>query len=94
MKELGLIEQLRDLRLYVKLSKCEFWLKEVSSLCHVISSGGIMVNTSKVDAVLWWETLKSIIEIQIFLGLAGYYLRFIEGFSKLALLMTQMTRKG
>ena len=77
MKELRLIEQFGDLRLYVKLSKCEFWLKEMSSLGHVISSGGIAVDTSKVDAVLRWETLKYTIEIHRFLGLAGYYLIFI-----------------
>ena len=73
----------------MKLSKCEFWLKEVSFLCHVIYSGGIVVDPSKVDAVLQWETPKSATEIQSFLGLSGYYQRFIEGFYKLALPLTQ-----
>ena len=63
LKELRLIDQFGDLRLYAKLSKCEFWLMEVSSLGHVISSGGIAVDISKVDAVLGWETPKSTIEI-------------------------------
>ena len=63
MKELRLIEQFGDLRLYTKLSKCEFWLKKVSYLGHVIWSGGIAVDTSKVDAMLQWETPKSTIEI-------------------------------
>ena len=80
--------------MYAKLSKCEFWLKEVSFLGHVISSGGIAVDPSKIDAVLKWETPKSATEIQSFLGLAGYYRNFIEGFSKLALPLTQLTRKG
>ena len=60
----------------------------------IISSGGIIVDPSKVDAVLQWETLNSATEIRSFLGLVGYYRRFIEGFSKLVLLLTQLTRKG
>jgi len=77
-----------------KLSKCEFWLREVSFLGHVISKGGIAVDPSKVYVVMQWESPKSVFEIISFLGLAGYYRRFIEGFSKLALPLTQLTRKG
>ncbi|XP_050908927.1 uncharacterized protein LOC127122669 [Lathyrus oleraceus] len=88
------LQVLRDKKLYAKLSKCEFWLKEVSFLGHVISSGGIAVDPSKIDAVLQWETPKSATEIRSFLGLAGYYRRFIEGFSKIAMPLTQLTRKG
>ena len=62
-----------DKNLYAKLSKCEFWLKEVSFLGHVISSGGIAVDISKVDDVLQWETLKSTTEIRNFIVLVGYY---------------------
>ncbi|XP_050919578.1 uncharacterized mitochondrial protein AtMg00860-like [Lathyrus oleraceus] len=68
-------------------------LKEVSFLGHVISSGGISVDSSKVDVMLQWETPKSVTEIISFLGLASYYRRFIEGFSKLALPLTHLTRK-
>jgi len=60
----------------------------------VISKGGIAVDPSKVDAVMQWESLKSVFEVRIFFGLAGYYRRFIEGFSKYALPLTQLTRKG
>ncbi|KAK2452021.1 putative mitochondrial protein [Trifolium repens] len=88
------LETLREKKLYAKLLKCEFWLKEVSFLGHVISNGGIAVDPSKVDAVLKWETPRSVFEIRSFLGLAAYYRRFIEGFSKLALPLTQLTRKG
>jgi len=80
--------------LFAKLSKCEFWLQELSFLDHVISKGGIVVDPSKVDAVLQWESPKFVFEIKSFLGLASYYLRFIEGFSKLALPLTHLTRKG
>ena len=88
------LQVLKEKKLYEKLSKCEFWLEKVSFLGHVISSGEITVDPSKVEAVLQWETLKSVTEIKSFLGLAGYYRRFIEGFSKLALPLTQLTCKG
>jgi len=81
-------------KLYAKLSKCEFWLNEVSFLGHIISGSGIVVDLSKVDAVSQWETPKSVTKVRSFLGLAGYYHRFIEGFSKLALPLTQLTCKG
>ena len=79
------LQVLKEKKLYAKLSKCEFWLKEVSILGHVISSDGIAVDPSKVEAVSKWETPKSVTEIRSFLGLAGCYRRFMEGFSKLAL---------
>ncbi|MCI85059.1 retrotransposon protein putative Ty3-gypsy subclass, partial [Trifolium medium] len=60
----------------------------------VISSGGIAVDPAKVEAVQEWETPESVTEVRSFLGLAGYYWRFIEGFSKLALSLTQLTRKS
>ncbi|XP_039686486.1 uncharacterized protein [Medicago truncatula] len=70
-------------KLFAKFSKCEFWLREVSFLSYVISMGGIAVDPSKVDVVLQWQTSTSVFEIRSFLGLAGYYRSFIEGFSKL-----------
>ena len=88
------LQILKERKLYAKLSKCEFWLPEVSFLGHVISGNGIAVDPSKVDAVLQWEAPRSVTEIRSFLGLAGYYRRFIEGFSKLALPLTQLTCKG
>jgi len=66
----------------------------VSLLGHVISRGGIVVDPLKVDVVLRWKALKSVFEIRSFLGLAGYYRRFIKGFSKLVLPLTQLTWKG
>lgn len=66
----------------------------MSFLGHVISNGGTEVDPSKVDVGLQWETPKSVTEIRSFLGLVCYYRRFIEGFSKLALTLTQFTQKG
>jgi len=85
---------LKEKQLFAKLSKCKFWLREVSFLSHVISKGGIAIDPSKVDAVMQWESPKFVFEVRCFLGLAGYYRRFIEGFSKLALPLTQLNRKG
>jgi hypothetical protein len=82
-----LLRVLKEKKLFAKLSKCDFWLREVSFLGYVILKGGNAVDPSKVDAVLQWELPKSVFEIRSFLGLAGYYRRFIEGFSKLALPM-------
>ncbi|XP_050889865.1 uncharacterized mitochondrial protein AtMg00860-like [Lathyrus oleraceus] len=85
---------LKENQLYAKLSKSEFWLREVSFLGHMISNGCIIVDPTKIDVVLQWETPKSVTEIRSFLGLTGYYRKFIEGFSKLALSLAHLTRNG
>ena len=87
------LQTLRDHKLYAKLKKCEFWLESVAFLGHVISKDGILVDPKKVEAIVNWERPKDVKEIR-FLGLAGYYRRFIEGFSKISLPMTRLTRKG
>ncbi|XP_052723719.1 uncharacterized protein LOC108344536 [Vigna angularis] len=84
---------LRERELYAKLSKCEFWMKEVQFLGHVVSAGGISVDPAKVRTVLEWESPRSVTEVRSFVGLAGYYRRFIEGFSKIVAPLTQLTRK-
>lgn len=66
----------------------------MSFLYHVISSGGIGVDPSKMDVVLQWKAPKSVTEIRSFLRLASYYRIFIEGFYNLSLLLTQLNRKG
>ena len=80
--------------MYTKFSKCEFWLSEVRFLGHVISREGIAVDPAKVTAVLDWEPPKTVIEIRSFLGLAGYYRKFIQDFSKIVTPTTHLTRKG
>src|SRR5438128_1564585 len=88
------LQKLRDHQLYAKLSKCEFWLKEVSFLGHVISGGGVSADPGKVRDVLTWKTPQNVGDIRSFLGLAGYYRRFIEGFSKIVKPMTALLEKG
>ena len=79
--------------MYAKFSKCEFWLTEVRFLGHVVSASGVLVDPDKVGVVMSWERPKSVFEIRSFLGLAGYYRRFIEDFSRIAAPMTRLTRK-
>jgi hypothetical protein len=88
------LQKFREYKLYAKRSKCEFWLKEVSFLSHVVSNGGILVDPSKVTNVLNWKSPTNVGEIRNFLGLPGYYRRFIKGFSKLAKLMTVLLEKN
>ena len=88
------LQKLREHKLYAKRSKCEFWLKEVSFLGHVVSNGGIAVDPGKVQDVLNWKPPTIVSEIHSFLGLARYYRRFIEGFSKLAKPMTALLEKN
>ncbi|CAA0810106.1 Uncharacterized mitochondrial protein AtMg00860, partial [Striga hermonthica] len=88
------LETLRKEKLYAKFSKCEFWLKKVVFLGHIVIAEGIEVDPGKITAVRYWSRPKNASEIRSFLGLAGYYRRFIEGFSKIALPLTQLTKKS
>jgi hypothetical protein len=87
------LQKLRDHRLYAKLSKCEFWLKQVAFLGRIISKGGISVDPSKIQDVLRWNEPMSVSDIQSFLRLAGYYRRFIKAFFKITKPMTELLEK-
>ena len=89
-----ILQRLREHQLYAKFSKCDFWLKEVPFLGHVISAKGISVDPSKVQDVLDWEAPTSVPQIRSFLGLAGYYRRFIPEFSRIGKPMTELLKKG
>ncbi|GJU67817.1 reverse transcriptase domain-containing protein [Tanacetum coccineum] len=88
-----ILELLKKEELYAKFSKCEFWIPKVQFLDHVIDSEGIHVDPAKIESIKDWTSPKSPTEIRQFLGLAGYYRRFIEGFSKIAKPMTKLTQK-
>ncbi|KAA0066907.1 pol protein [Cucumis melo var. makuwa] len=88
------LETLRANKLYAKFSKCEFWLRKVTFLGHVVSSEGVSVDPAKIEAVTNWPKPSTVSEIRSFLGLAGYYRRFVEDFSRIASPLTQLTRNG
>ena len=85
--------RLKDHQLYAKFSKCEFWLKTVPFLGHVLSENGISVDPSKVQEVMDWKAPSTVHEVRSFLGLAGYYRRFIPDFSKIAKPMTSLLQR-
>ncbi|WVZ84311.1 hypothetical protein U9M48_031358 [Paspalum notatum var. saurae] len=88
------LQKLREHKLYAKLSKCEFWLDQVPFLGHIVSKGGIMVYPSKISSVMDWKVPEVVKEVRGFLGLARYYRRFIESFSRIAKPMTSLLEKG
>ncbi|GKE16624.1 putative reverse transcriptase domain-containing protein [Tanacetum coccineum] len=88
-----ILELLKKEQLYAKFSKCEFWIPKVQFLGHVFDSQGIHVDPAKIESVKDWASPKSATEIRQFLGLTGYYRRFIKGFSKIAKPMTKLTQK-
>nr|GFA57513.1 putative reverse transcriptase domain-containing protein [Tanacetum cinerariifolium] len=88
------LQTLRQEKLYAKFSKCEFWLSSVEFLGHIVLAEGITMDPAKVEAITKWPRPTSVTEVRSFLGLAGYYRRFVEGFSRLALTLTKLMRKG
>ena len=84
---------LRERQLYAKFSKCQFWLDKVAFLGHVISAEGISVDPQKIEAIVNWKPLTNVSEVRSFLGLASYYRKFVEGFSKIATPLTNLLKK-
>jgi hypothetical protein len=88
------LQKLRDNQLYVKFSKCELWLREVAFLGHIITNEGIKVDPGKISEILNWKQPTDVSKIRSFVGLVGYYRRFIEGFSKIVKPLTSLLEKG
>ena len=88
------METLRAEKLYANFSKCEFWIRKVDFLGHVVSEAGIHVDPSKIKAMKNREAPRTPTEIRQFLGLAGYYRRFIKNFSRIPKPLTTLTQKG
>nr|GFB24232.1 RNA-directed DNA polymerase homolog [Tanacetum cinerariifolium] len=88
-----ILELLKKKELYAKFSKCEFWIPKVQFLGHVIDGQGIHVDPAKIKSVKNLASPNSPTEIRKFLGLAGYYRRFVEGFSKVAKPVTKLTQR-
>nr|GEV03493.1 reverse transcriptase domain-containing protein [Tanacetum cinerariifolium] len=93
-KLMAILELRKKEDLYAKFSKCEFWIPKVQFLVHVIDSQGIYVDPAKIESIKDWVSPKTPTEIRQFLGIVGYYRRFIEGFLKIAKSMTKLTQKG
>nr|GFC10293.1 retrotransposon protein, putative, Ty3-gypsy subclass [Tanacetum cinerariifolium] len=89
-----ILELLKREQLYAKFSKCDFWLESVQFLRHVINSEGVHVDPAKIAAIKNWATPTTPTEVRQFLGLAGYYQRFIEGFSLISKPLTKLTQKN
>jgi len=87
------LKTLEEHKLYAKLKKYEFWLEEVQFLGYIVAKDGISVGLAKIEAILNWPRPTNVFEVRSFLGMAGYYRRFVEGFSKLALPITRLLRK-
>jgi hypothetical protein len=88
------LQVLREHQMYAKLSKCSFYHKQIHYLGHIISKDGIAVDLEKIEAIREWSAPKNVIEVRSFMGLAGYYRRFIGGFLKIAHPITSLQRKG
>ncbi|XP_021759127.1 uncharacterized protein LOC110724036 [Chenopodium quinoa] len=87
------LETLRKNKLYAKFSKCEFWLEKVAFSGHYISKEGVSVDPTKIKAVSEWPTPKNVTYVRSFLGLAGYYRRFVKDFFRIARPMTSLMKK-
>jgi hypothetical protein len=88
------LQVLREHQLYAKLSKCSFYQRQIHYLGHIISKEGIDVDPEKVQAIREWPTPRNVAEVRSFMGLVGYYRRFIAGFSRISHSITSLKRKG
>jgi hypothetical protein len=88
------LQVLREHQVYAKLSKCSFYQRQIHYLGHIILEEGITVDLEKIKSIEGWPTPRNVVEVRYFMGIAGYYKRFIEGFSKIAHPITSLQNKG
>ncbi|XP_062094058.1 uncharacterized mitochondrial protein AtMg00860-like [Humulus lupulus] len=87
------LRRLQDHQLFAKFKKCELWLEKVAFLGHIMSKDRVLMDPAKIEVVKGWPQPKNASEVRSFLGLAGYYRRFVKGFSKIATPLMNITRK-
>ena len=88
------LQMLREHQLYAKLSKCDFYRDRIQYLGHIILEEGILVDPENIEIIMNWSSPRNVTYVRSFMGLAGYYRRFIEGFSKVAHTVTSFPKKG
>lgn len=88
------LQTLREHQLYGKFSKCDFYKEQIQYLGHIITKEGIVVDPEKIKTIMEWPTPKDVADIRYFMGLAGYYRQFVEGFSRIAYPITSLQKKG
>ena len=88
------MERLRNQKLFAKSSKCSFWKREIGFLGHIVSGEGVAADPEKVQAIREWPRPTTVTEVRSFLGLAGYYRKFVKDFSSIAKPLTKLTGKG
>ena len=88
------LQVLREQQLYAKFSKCDFFKDKIQYLGHVVSKEGISVDLEKVKAIMEWSVPKNVFDTRSFMGITGYYMKFIEGFFKISYPITSLQKKG
>jgi hypothetical protein len=88
------LQVLREHNLYAKFSNCNFFKKEFQYLGHAISAKGVIVDPAKIKAIMDWQAPRNVTKVRSFVGLVGYYRRFIKGFSKIRNPITSLQGKG
>jgi len=89
-----ILQVLTEHKLYAKFSKCEFFKDKIQYMGHVISKDGISVDTDKIKMIIEWPIPKDVSDVRSFMGITGYYRKFIEGFSRIANPITSLQKKG